>query len=93
MRVNSWVSILVFLGGLALFWHQRKKPRSQNYQAEPTTEEPIQTTDEPVETASAGPRHVATDRPAEPQHLDSDHAVSSVEAAQRTDPAAAPPDR
>lgn len=31
MRVNSWVSILVFLGGLALFWHQRNKPRSQNY--------------------------------------------------------------
>lgn len=28
MRVNSWVSILVFLGGLALFLHQRGKPRS-----------------------------------------------------------------
>jgi prolipoprotein diacylglyceryl transferase len=28
MRVNSWVSILVFLGALAVFWHQRGTPRS-----------------------------------------------------------------
>ena len=29
MRVNSWVAIIVFLGGLALFLHQRNQPRSQ----------------------------------------------------------------
>jgi prolipoprotein diacylglyceryl transferase len=37
MRVNNWVSILVFLGGLALFVVQRGKPRST---AEPAAKPP-----------------------------------------------------
>jgi len=109
MRVNSWVSILVFLGGLALFWHQRHQPRSSA--AAPAVDAPAAdapsadvpadadrpgsseaAADEPVEAATRGPRHAAVDRPAEPHHLDSGHAVSSVEAAQRTDSTAAPPD-
>jgi prolipoprotein diacylglyceryl transferase len=126
MRVNSWVSILVFLGGLALFWHQRRAPRSVNTLAEPvdpdqpaagpSADGPAETAgssaDGPAETAGAsadGPaetarasvadapdaagRHAAADRAAQPQHLDSEHAVSSVEAAQRTDSSATPPDR
>jgi prolipoprotein diacylglyceryl transferase len=124
MRVNSWVSILVFLGGLALFWHQRRAPRSVNTLADPgnpptepgdtpadpgnapteSGDAPTESGDAPAdpdqpdrepaaETPSTGGRHAVADRPEQPEHLDSDHAVSSVEAAQRTDPAAAPPDR
>ena len=57
MRVNSWVSILVFLGGLALFWHQRRKPRSQNYPAEPD-----QDRSEPAEPAASRSGGSAGDR-------------------------------
>jgi prolipoprotein diacylglyceryl transferase len=89
MRVNSWVSILVFLGGLALFWHQRRAPRSSATDGS-ATDGPVpagSATDGPVPAGSA------TDGPAHAEHLDSQDAVSPVERAQRPDTPAAPTDR
>jgi prolipoprotein diacylglyceryl transferase len=88
MRVNSWVSILVFLGGLALFWHQRRAPRSSATDGSATDGS---ATDSSV---TDGPAHASpADGPAHAEQLDSEDAVSPVQRAQRPDTPAAPTDR
>jgi prolipoprotein diacylglyceryl transferase len=63
MRVNSWVSILVFLGALVVFLHQRRAPRS-------SAGDPVSATDPAAATSHRAPEDPAdeqlADVPAEP---------------------------
>lgn len=86
MRVNSWVSIVVFLGATALFVRQRSAPRSVAVPAELGDPESNSSLAESLDsghveldpaTAAASPRH-------------SQHAAESDEPATRD---ATPPDR
>jgi prolipoprotein diacylglyceryl transferase len=58
MRLNDWVAILVFLGGLALFLRQRGKPRS--VAGVPPAEQPEQP-DQPEPAELGSPESGATD--------------------------------
>jgi prolipoprotein diacylglyceryltransferase len=85
MRVNSWVSILVFLAALAWFLRQRGAPRSVAVPAD--SADSAHSADGPVDSADPA---AAAHRPAS----SADHAASSADrAASSADRAASSADR